>query len=148
MEYYKIKDFRPIFLNEKEEEAYEIKKEIKQKLLLENQLNTKEIYADENNNLYLVDMSLAPAGVKIVYNPIIKEFQETATLEEQRQYWLNKSLEISRKIEEYKMLGFEGRQELVDLENKLQEYKLKYASTFEGEALAMDKHMNSTKPVK
>lgn len=87
-----------------------------------------------------------PLGIKLEYDGNI--WIETSPIEEQRECWLNKILEINKEIEQYKILGFEGRKELIDLENKLQKYKLKYSSTFEDEAIKMDKHIQSTKPIK
>lgn len=118
------------------------------KIEIEDKFNFETLYEYQYLNKKLIHNppTEKPIGIKLEYDGNI--WIETATIEEQREYWLNKILEVNKEIEQYKILGFEGRKELIDLENKLQKYKLKYSATFEDEAIKMDKHIQSIKPIK
>lgn len=73
---------------------------------------------------------------------------EGTTLEEQKNYYLNKSLEIGKKLEEYKNIGLQGGQEYIDLEKELEVNKNKYIEICQMEAIKIDERINSTKPAK
>lgn len=74
--------------------------------------------------------------------------QNSCELEEQKDYYLKKSLEIGKKLEEYKNIGLQGGQEYIDLEKELEVNKNKYIELCQTEAIKIDEHMNSTKPAK
>ncbi|MCJ8343686.1 MAG: DUF2977 domain-containing protein [Cetobacterium sp.] len=89
---------------------------------------------------------IKPEGVKIEYDGNI--WIETASLEEQKDYYLKKSLEIGKKLEEYKNIGLQGGQRYIDLLKELEVNKNKYIELCQTEAIKIDEHMQSTKPIK
>lgn len=132
--------------------TYDIEKNIIREATKQELYNRGEYSPSENQYIekgILKDIpSMDKEYINGVFNQKTEKWEEKATNQEQREYFLNKCFEISRKIQEYKSIGFEGRIEIVELENKLQNYKLKYASTFEEEAIILNNQINSIALIK
>lgn len=146
--YYKIKDnkFNGFDVTEKKKNLLENGEfELTEEKYLKLQGGLVVYY---EGTLKKITVPINPEIVKPIFDFETLKNKETATLEEQREYWLNKALETSKKIEEYKTIGLAGGQEYLSLEKELETYKKNYINACQSEAIAIDKHMSSTKPVK
>lgn len=84
----------------------------------------------------------------LIYEWDGKDWILSMSLEEQKNYYLNKSLKIGKKMEEYKNIGLQGGQEYIDLEKELEVNKNKYIELCQTEAIKIDEHMQSIKSLK
>lgn len=134
----KFKQIKSISLYKEDETFFEIETEKQMQDLLD--------YAVIENNLVYRPLTENKNNLESEFDG--KKWIVTATLEEQKNYYLNESLKIGKKMEEYKNIGLQGGQEYIDLEKELEANKNKYIELCQTEAIKINKHMDSTKPAK
>lgn len=98
-------------------------------------------YYIEDDKLFFIP---CPYHLDSEWNKEEKKWDVIASLEEQKNYYLNESLKIGKKMEEYKNIGLQGGQEYIDLEKELEVNKNKYIELCHVEALEMNSILDNT----
>ena len=128
--------------NIKELEETEDRKFIKTNIKDIDFLTSKNFYIEETKKIKSIKM--LENSVKQVFNYKKMKWEEQATLEEQKNYYLNESLKIGKKMEEYRNIGLQGGQEYIVLEKELEVNKNKYIELCHVEALEMNSISDNT----
>lgn len=122
-------------------EYYEISDEEWQKLL-DGQSQGKEIRILRTGEIGLYTKPVCNEEfVQKEFNYETEQWYEGATIEQQQQYYLNKTMECNKKLNEYKEIGLYGCSESIELEKNIVSYKQKYMDACHIEALDIDREI-------
>lgn len=77
------------------------------------------------------------------FNYDTEKWYEGATIEQQQKYYLNKTMECNKKLNEYKELGLYGSSESIKLEKDIIKYKQKYMDSCHVEALKLNEERDN-----
>lgn len=110
--------------------------------LLDEQMNGKEIRILKTGEIGLYEKPVClEEFVQKEFNYETEQWYEGATIEQQQQYYLNKTMECNKKLNEYKEIGLYGCSESMQLEKNIMSYKQKYIDACHIEALDIDREM-------